>query len=648
VSDTFSTGSAEAAALGELDLHLAGEGRHQRIYEHLGAHVVDNGVSFAVWAPNARRVSVVGDWNRWDGRTDPLEPIGSSGIWTTVVAEAAAGSRYKFELEGADGHLRLKADPYARAAEVPPATASIVYASGYRWTDDDWLARRADPHPRPMSIYEAHLPSWHRNPLESNRSLGYRELAHELGEHVGALGFTHVELLPVMQHPFSGSWGYQVTGYYAPLSTLGEPDDFRHFVDHVHSLGIGVILDWVPAHFPRDEFALARFDGTALYEHDDPRRGAHPDWGTLVFNLGRNEVRNFLIANALYWLEQFHVDGLRVDAVASMLYLDYSRKPGEWVPNAYGGREDLDAISFLRELNDVVHAHDPTVVMAAEESTAWPGVSRPTHLGGLGFGFKWNMGWMHDTLEYFSKEPVHRRFHHHELTFALVYAWNENFVLPLSHDEVVHGKRSLLGKLPGDRWQRFANLRALYALMWSHPGKKLLFMGSELAQEQEWSEERSLDWHLLEDPDHAGVQALVRDLNAAYRNEPALWEADFTPDGFMWLEPNAASENVLAFLRRSADDRSVVLCLANLSPVVRESWRVGLPVGGSWVEILNTDSRFYGGSDVGNGIGLRAESVPWNDQPFSAEVVLPPLAVVWLVPEKKRSASPAQVSTKRR
>ena len=648
MSDTFSTRPTETGALGELDLHLAGEGRHQRIYEHLGAHVSDKGVRFAVWAPNARRVSVVGDWNRWDGRVDPLEPVGSSGIWSATVSEATVGSHYKFELEGADGRLRLKADPYAHAAEVPPATASIVYASDFRWTDDGWLSNRADPNPRPMSIYEVHLPSWRRNTLEDNRSLSYRELAQELGDHVAALGFTHVELLPVMQHPFSGSWGYQVTGYYAPLSTLGEPDDFRHFVDHLHSLGIGVILDWVPAHFPRDDFALARFDGTALYEHDDPRRGAHPDWGTLVFNLGRNEVRNFLIANALYWLEEFHVDGLRVDAVASMLYLDYSRKEGEWVPNAYGGREDLDAIAFLRELNEVVHGYDATVVMAAEESTAWPGVSRPTYLGGLGFGFKWNMGWMHDTLEYFSKEPVHRRFHHHELTFALVYAWNENFVLPLSHDEVVHGKRSLLGKLPGDRWQRFANLRALYGLMWAHPGKKLLFMGGELAQEQEWSEDRSLDWHLLDNPDHAGVQTLVRDVNAAYVAEPALWEVDFSPDGFTWLEPNAANENVLAFARRSAGGERVLVCLANLSPVVREAWRVGLPVGGSWVEILNTDSRFYGGSDVGNGLGVRAESVPWNDQPFSAEVALPPLAVVWLVPDKTRDASPAQPSTKRR
>jgi 1,4-alpha-glucan branching enzyme len=640
-----------AIRLGELDLHLAGEGRHEQIYEHLGAHVAETGVRFAVWAPNARAVSVVGDWNGWDGRLDALERVGDSGIWGGVVNDASTGHRYKFEVQGADGQLRLKADPYARAAEVPPGSASVVYRSSYTWSDDAWLTSRPEPLDRPLSVYEVHLPSWRRNPLEGNRSLGYRELAQELGEYVAELGFTHVELLPVMHHPFSGSWGYQVTGYYAPVSTLGEPDDFRFFVDHLHSLGIGVILDWVPAHFPRDEYALARFDGTALYEHEDPRRGAHPDWGTLVFNLGRNEVRNFLIANALFWLREFHADGLRVDAVASMLYLDYSREPGEWVPNAFGGREDLDAISFLQELNQVVHAHDPSVISAAEESTAWPGVSRPTYLGGLGFGFKWNMGWMHDALEYFTKEPIHRRFHHHELTFALVYAWNENFILPLSHDEVVHGKGSLLGKLPGDRWQRLANLRALFGLMWAHPGKKLLFMGGELAQEQEWSEERSLDWHLLDDPDHAGVRALVRDLNAAYAAEPALWEVDFSHEGFRWLEPNAANENVLAFARLARDPERSLVCVANLSPVVRESWRVGLPAGGRWREVLNTDSRFYGGSDVGNGFGVEAEEVPWNEQPFSGELALPPLAVVWLVPEAGTGGgddNPASASTNAR
>jgi 1,4-alpha-glucan branching enzyme len=616
--------------LGDLDLYLVGEGRHERMYEQLGAHVTDGGVSFAVWAPNAREVSVVGDWNNWDGRAHPLEPTASSGIWHGVVPDAAEGHKYKYEVKGADGLLRVKADPFAFAAEVPPQSASIVYRSRYEWGDDDWLEKRRaqDSLVRPLSIYEVHAQSW-------RLGLGWRELAEELVSYCRELGFTHVELLPVMHHPFSGSWGYQVTGFYAPVSTMGEPDDFRAFVDALHAAGIGVILDWVPAHFPRDEFALVRFDGTALYEHEDPRRGAHPDWGTLIFNLGRNEVRNFLLANALYWVREFHADGLRVDAVASMLYLDYSRKEGEWVPNVFGGREDLEAVSFLKELNAVLHDREPGVLSVAEESTAWPGVSRPTYLGGLGFGFKWNMGWMHDTLDYFAKEPVHRRFHHHSLTFALVYAWNENFVLPLSHDEVVHGKRSLLGRMPGDRWQRLANLRALYGYMWAHPGKQLLFMGGELAQEREWSEPAgSIDWHLLEDPDHAGVQALIRDLNRAYRDEPALWEVDFSHEGFRWIEPNAANENVLVFARTSGEGRRWLVCAANLSPVVREGWRLGLPVGGRWREAMNTDSRFYGGTDVGNGWGIEAEEQEWGGQPYAATVTLPPLATIWLVPDE--------------
>ena len=616
------------AQLGELDLHLAAEGRHERIYERLGAHLVEGGVQFAVWAPNARSVSVVGDWNGWDGRSDPLDPAGSSGIWQAVVPGAAEGAKYKFEVVGADGRLRLKADPFAFAAEVPPKTASVVYRSSYEWADDDWLRarREADPLVGPVSIYEVHAPSW-------RLGLGWRELAAELVPYVEELGFTHVELLPVMHHPFSGSWGYQVTGFYAPVSTLGSPDDFRAFVDAMHGAGIGVILDWVPAHFPRDEFALAQFDGTSLYEHADPRRGAHPDWGTLVFNLGRNEVRNFLLANALYWVREFHADGLRVDAVASMLYLDYSRKEGEWVPNAFGGREDLEAVSFMKELNEVLHDREPGVLSIAEESTAWPGVSRPTYLGGLGFGFKWNMGWMHDTLEYFSKDSIHRRFHHHELTFSLVYAWNENFVLPLSHDEVVHGKRSLLARMPGDRWQQLANLRALYGYMWAHPGKQLLFMGGELAQEREWSEPAgSLDWHVLEHPDHAGVRAVVRDINRVYRDEPALWELDFSHEGFRWLEPNAANENVLAFARVSRGGERWLVAVANLSPVVRRGWRVGLPVPGRWREAINTDSRFYGGSDAGNGWGVDAAETPWMEQPYSGELTLPPLATIWLVP----------------
>jgi 1,4-alpha-glucan branching enzyme len=620
---------------GELDLQLAGDGTHERLYERLGAHLVDGGASFAVWAPNAGAVSVVGDFNGWDDEAHPLGAPRGSGIWEGFVPDVASGARYKFALRWRDGSVHLKADPFAFATERPPATASVVFEPRHEWSDDEWLERRraADPLGLPLSIYEIHLGSWRLNPLEGNRSLTYRELADELADYVGDLGFTHVELLPVMEHPFAGSWGYQVTGYFAPTARFGTPDDFRAFVDRLHARDIGVIVDWVPAHFPRDEWALARFDGTALYEHEDPRRGAHPDWGTLVFNLGRNEVRNFLLANALFWLREYHADGLRVDAVASMLYLDYSRREGEWIPNAFGGREDLEAVQFLKDLNELVHAREPGVISAAEESTAWPGVSRPTYLGGLGFGLKWNMGWMHDTLGYFARDPVYRSFHHHELTFSLVYAWNENFVLPLSHDEVVHGKGSLLGKMPGDRWQRFANLRALYGYMWAHPGKKLLFMGGELAQEREWSHDRSLDWHLLEDADHAGVQALVRELNRIYRREPALWEVDFEPAGFRWLEPNDAGANVLAFARLARDGGRTLVCLCNLSPVPRERYRVGMPRGGRWREVLNTDSAHFGGSNVGNLGAVEADQTPWHGQPFSAELTLPPLGVVWLVPE---------------
>jgi 1,4-alpha-glucan branching enzyme len=631
---------AFAPSLGDLDLHLAGEGQHERIYERLGSHPREldgvAGTAFAVWAPNARAVSVVGDFNGWDGRLNPMRSLGASGIWELFVPGIGEGGRYKYELKGPSGELQpLKADPYALAAEVPPATASIVYRSRHGWRDDEWLERRraTDPLAQPVSIYEVHLESWRRNPLEDNRPLTYLELADELADYATDLGFTHVELLPVMHHPFPGSWGYQVTGYFAPTPRLGEPDELRAFVDRLHGRGLGVILDWVPAHFPRDEWALARFDGTALYEHDDPRRGAHPDWGTLVFNLGRNEVRNFLLSNALFWLREYHADGLRVDAVASMLYLDYSREEGQWVPNRFGGNEDLDAVDFLRRFNELVHGDEPGVVSAAEESTAWPGVSRPTYLGGLGFGFKWNMGWMHDTLDYFEREPVHRRFHHHQLTFSLMYAFSENFILPLSHDEVVHGKGSLLSKMPGDRWQQLANLRALYAYMWAHPGKKLLFMGGELAQEREWDHAGSLDWHLLEQPGHSGVQALVRDLNRLYREEPALWELDFEPDGFRWLEPNDADANVVAFARLPRGKGRPVVCVCNLSPVPREGYRLGLPQGGRWRELLNTDSTFYGGSDVGNLGGIAADGPAWHEQAQSAELRLPPLGVVWLVPE---------------
>ena len=624
--------------LGEVDLHLAGEGRHEELYRRLGAHVREldgvRGAGFAVWAPSARSVSVVGDFNGWDGRLHPMRSLGPSGIWELFVPEVEPGAPYKYEIRTQEGEVLLKTDPFAFRTEEPPKSAGIVFESRHRWSDDEWMERRGvpEPHAAPMSVYEVHLGSWRWNPLEGNRPLRYEELADELAAYVLDLGFTHVELLPVMEHPFSGSWGYQVTGYYAPTSRFGSPDDFRAFVDRLHARGVGVILDWVPAHFPRDEFALARFDGTALYEHEDPRRGAHPDWGTLVFNLGRTEVRNFLLANALFWLEEYHADGLRVDAVASMLYLDYSRQPGEWIPNAFGGNEDLDAIAFLKELNEVVHGRDPGVVMAAEESTAWPGVSRPTYVGGLGFGFKWNLGWMHDTLDYFQRDPIHRRVHHHQLTFSLMYAFSENFVLPLSHDEVVHGKGSLLARMPGDARQKLANLRALYAYMWAHPGKKLLFMGGELAQEQEWSHDRSLDWHLLERPGHAGVQALVGDLNRLYREEPALWEVDFDPEGFRWLEPNDAAANVVAFARYSRSGRPLV-CACNFSPVPRPGYRLGLPQGGRWRELLNTDSTHYGGSEVGNLGGVEAREQRWHEQPFSAEVTLPPLGVVWLVPE---------------
>jgi 1,4-alpha-glucan branching enzyme len=625
--------------LGDLDLHLIGEGRLEQLYSKLGAHVgeIDGvaGTAFAVWAPNAKSVSLVGDFNSWDGRLHPMRSLGGSGIWELFVPDVAEGTKYKFEIRTQDNRLRIKADPLAFATEHPPANASVVYRSGHDWADADWLAERArhDALRSPMSIYEVHLGSWRRNPLDGNRSLNYLELADELSDYVSDLGFTHVELMPVMEHPFAGSWGYQVTGYFAPTSRFGSPDDFRCFVDRLHRNGVAVLLDWVPAHFPRDDWALALFDGTHLFEHSDPRRGAHPDWGTLIFNLSRDEVRNFLLANGLYWLKEHHADGLRVDAVASMLYLDYSRKEGEWTPNAFGGRENLEAVDFLKRMNETVYGEVPGVTTAAEESTAWPGVSRPTYLGGLGFGFKWNMGWMHDTLTYFQKNPVYRRFHHHTLTFSLMYAFSENFILPLSHDEVVHGKRSLLDKMPGDRWQKFANLRALYAYMWAHPGKKLLFMGGELGEWDEWNYDGSLHWNLLEYAEHQGVHSLIRDLNRIYREQPALYEVDFEPSGFRWLEANDASNNVLAFARLDAQGERPVVCVLNLSPVPRYDYRVGMPSCCRWTELLNTDSGHYSGSGVGNLGGVEAEPVPWHDQPFSALLTLPPLGAVWLVPE---------------
>jgi 1,4-alpha-glucan branching enzyme len=623
--------------LGDLDLHLFGEGRHEQLWAHLGAHVRQHqsatGTSFAVWAPAARSVRVVGDWNGWDGRLQPMRSLGSSGVWELFVPDVGAGARYKYEVLGGDGALTLRADPFAFATEPPPATASIVWEPQYQWRDDEWLASRAatEPSNRPMSIYEVHLGSWRRVPDDGDRSLTYREMAEQLPDYVADLGFTHVELLPVAEHPFSGSWGYQVTAYYAPTSRFGTPDDFRALVDALHARGIGVIVDWVPAHFPKDQFALARFDGTALYEHADPRQGEQLDWGTLVFNFGRHEVRNFLLANALFWIEEYHIDGLRVDAVASMLYLDYSRKEGEWVPNRFGGRENLEAVDFLREVNEVVYGRHPGVFTAAEESTAWPGVSRPTYLGGLGFGFKWNMGWMHDTLDYFSKEPVYRRHHHDRLTFGLLYAFSENFILPLSHDEVVHGKGSLLRKMPGDRGAQFANLRALLAWMWAHPGRELLFMGGELAQDQEWSHDRSLDWHLLDYPEHRGVQALVRRLNQNLHDQPALWERDFDASGFRWIDASDADQNVLSFARFSTDGSNAVVCVANLSGARRGAYRIGVPRAGRWVELLDTTRAEFGGwVDEPARDDIWTEPIPWHGLDQSLALDLQPVSVVWL------------------
>src|SRR5690606_31793241 len=565
--------------------------RHERLWTVLGARPRDDATAFAVWAPNAQGVRVVGDFTGWGPHDGwPMRSMGASGVWELTVPEARPGHRYKFRILGRDGVWREKADPLAGYAEEPERTASVIFASTYEWGDDAWMSRRAAsaPHQEPISIYEVHLGSW-------RPGLSYLELADELTEYVVEMGFTHVEFLPVMEHPYGGSWGYQVTGYYAPSARFGDPDGLRYLIDHLHQAGIGVILDWVPAHFPRDEWALARFDGTPLYEHADPRRGEHPDWGTYIFDYGRPEVRNFLVANALYWCEEFHADGLRVDAVASMLYLDYSREDGEWEANALGGRENLDAVSFLQEVNATVYKHHPGIMMIAEESTAWPGVTRPTDSGGLGFGFKWNMGWMHDTLVYISKDPIHRQWHHNQLTFASVYAWSENFVLPISHDEVVHGKRSLVSKVPGDWWQQRATLRALLAFMWSFPGKQLLFMGSEFADPLEWSEQRGLDWALRYAPDHAAVAHLVQDLNRTYRAHPALWTQDTVPDGFSWIVADDNTSNVIAYERIGADG-SVVVCVVNFAAIPHVGYRLGLPHRGRWHEIINTDADVYGGS----------------------------------------------------
>jgi 1,4-alpha-glucan branching enzyme len=614
--------------LGDVDLHLIGEGRHEYLWEVLGAHVrrypTATGVSFAVWAPNARGVRVVGDFNGWDGSSHPMRSLGSSGVWELFVPGLGAGTHYKFAVLGADSVWRDKADPMARQAEVPPLTASVVAESAYDWQDAGWLAERdrTKQHAAPMSVYEVHLGSW-------REGLSYVELADQLVQYVSWLGYTHVEFLPVAEHPFGGSWGYQVTSYYAPTSRFGSPDEFRYLVDKLHQAGIGVLVDWVPAHFPKDDFALARFDGTPLYEHADPRRGEQLDWGTYVFDFGRNEVRNFLVANAVYWLEEFHIDGLRVDAVASMLYLDYSREEGQWLPNQYGGRENLDAVAFLQETNAVVYRRVPSAVTIAEESTSWPGVTRPTHLGGLGFGFKWNMGWMHDSLDYVSHEPVYRGYHHHQMTFSMVYAFSENFVLPISHDEVVHGKGSLLRKMPGDRWQQLANVRAYLAFMWAHPGKQLLFMGSEFAQESEWSEARSLDWWLLDLPDHRGVALLVKELNAVYKATPALWSQDTDAAGFSWIDANDATGNVFSFLRFGTDG-SALACVSNFAGTPHEGYRIGLPWAGEWTESLNTDADAFAGSGVGNSGAVVAVPESWHGQPASAQLRVPPLGTLWL------------------
>ncbi len=621
--------------LGEIDLHLIAEGRHEELWKVLGAHVSNRagGTAFAVWAPNARGIRMIGDFNHWDGRAHPMRSLGGSGVWELFVPGIGPGTRYKYDICGPDGNWRQKADPMASLAERPPDTASVVSESRYEWADQEWMAARArhDPLGQPMSVYEVHLGSW-------RPGLSYAELADQLTAYVTGLGFTHVEFLPVAEHPFGGSWGYQVTSYYAPSARFGAPDDFRHLVDRLHQAGIGVVIDWVPAHFPRDDWAMARFDGTPLYEHPDPQRGEHPDWGTLIFNFGRPEVRNFLVANAIYWLEEFHIDGLRVDAVASMLYLDYSRRDGEWSPNVYGGRENLEAVSFLQEANATCYKRVPGIMMIAEESTAWPGVTKPAQEGGLGFGLKWNLGWMHDTLSYLSVDPVFRHFHQNEITFSMMYAFSENFVLPLSHDEVVHGKGSLLHKMPGDTWKQFAGLRSLLAYQWAHPGKQLLFMGSEFGQDAEWSEQAGLAWPPVGDTRHLGVADLVRDLNQAYRDNPALWRRDFSPDGFSWIDASDADGNVLAFLRfpgagRAEDGAWAVACLANFSGAPHLDYQVGLPAAGRWRELINTDAAAYGGSGVGNLGVVKAVAEPWHGQPASARLTLPPLAVLWLVPE---------------
>ncbi|HVU27970.1 MAG TPA: 1,4-alpha-glucan branching protein GlgB [Verrucomicrobiae bacterium] len=619
--------------LGEADLYLFGKGDERKIYEKLGAQlrVIDgvHGTSFAVWAPNAQRVSVVGDFNHWDGRFHPMRLLGSSGVWEIFIPNVGEGAHYKFEIRDAHGHVKLNTDPFGFFFEVPPKQAAIVWnTKKFKWTDDTWMKKRRerDALRSPMSIYEVHIGSWQKK--SATESWSYRELAKPLCEYVKRMGFTHVEFLPVAEHAFYPSWGYQVTGFFAPTSRYGTPDDFQFLINALHEAGIAVIIDWVPAHFPRDEWALAKFDGTALFEHEDPRKGAHQDWGTLIFNYGRNEVSNFLVANALYWCDRFHIDGLRVDAVASMLYLDYSRKPGEWIPNQFGGRENLEAIEFLKKFNAITHTEFPGIVTIAEESTAWPQVTRPPYLGGLGFSFKWNMGWMHDTLGYFKHEPIHRKYHQNDLTFAMLYHFHENFILPLSHDEVVHGKRSLLGRMPGDDWQRFANLRSLLGYQWLFPGKKLLFMSGEFGQSSEWNENAQLDWWLLDTgPFHRGLQKFVADLNALYAKSSALWQADYDTAGFFWIDCNDRENSVLSFVRQNSDFTNQLAVILNLTPVPREKYRLGLPRAGKWHEVLNSDSGIYCGSNKGNYGGVTAENISSHGQQQSAEFYLPPLSI---------------------
>jgi 1,4-alpha-glucan branching enzyme len=622
--------------LGELDLHLLVEGNHLASYQKLGAHPIAHdgvaGIAFAVWAPNARRVSVVGDFNGWDGRRMPMRHRDQSGFWEIFVPGLAPGELYKYEIIGPDGALLpLKADPHAERTQRPPGTASVVAApSRHVWQDDAWMAKRGERNDReaPISIYEVHLGSWRRNLAEGGRYLSYRELAEQLVPYVADLGFTHIEAMPLTEYPFDGSWGYQPVSLFAPTARYGAPDDFRAFVDACHRAGLALWLDWVPGHFPSDAHGLGHFDGTALYEHADPRQGVHRDWNTLIYNFGRREVANFLWSSALYWLREYHIDGLRVDAVASMLYLDYSREAGDWIPNQYGGRENLDAIGFLRRMNELVFGDASGATTAAEESTAWPMVSRPTYVGGLGFGFKWNMGWMHDTLGYMAHDPIHRKYHHNDLTFGLLYAFHENFILPLSHDEVVHGKGSLVGRMPGDTWQRFANLRAYFAFMWTHPGKKLLFMGGEFAQDWEWNHDIGLDWQALEHPLHAGVQMLVRDLNRLYRTVPALHQLDCEPSGFAWIDANNGEESVISYLRRGREPGELAVIAGNFTPVPRHDYRIGVPRPGRYAERINTDAPIYGGSGIGNSGEVRAEPHPMHGHAYSLRLQLPPLGVL--------------------